>query len=221
MIRVVVVDDQTLVRAGLRLMLEAQPDIDVVGEAENGRRALTVIRDLRPDVVLMDIRMPDVDGLAATGHITEDPGLSDVRVLVLTTFDLDEYVYEALRRGASGFLLKDVPPEQLTAAVRTVAAGDALVHPAVLRRLLDDFVRRPAPGEAASDLLADLSDRERDVLRLIARGRSNSEIAAELFVSETTVKTHVGRIFAKLGARDRAQAVIAAYESGLVSVGID
>jgi DNA-binding NarL/FixJ family response regulator len=221
MIRVVVVDDQTLVRAGLELMLEAQPDIDVVGQASNGSQAVTVVRRERPDVVLMDLRMPEVDGITATRNITEDPALSAVRILVLTTFDLDEYVYDALKHGASGFLLKDVPPEQLAAAVRTVAAGDALVHPTVLRRLLDDYLRRPHPRTQAQSPLAKLSGRERDVLRLIARGRTNGEIATELYVSETTVKSHIGRIFSKLGIRDRAQAVISAYETGLVTPGTD
>jgi DNA-binding NarL/FixJ family response regulator len=216
MIRVLIADDQALVRSGFRLILDAQHDLEVVGEAADGRDAVEQVRRLQPDIVLMDIRMPVMDGLEATRRIELiDPR---PRVLVLTTFDADEYVYAALQNGASGFLLKDVRAEQLVEGIRTVAAGETLLAPAITRRLIERFVRRPADGRA-SQSLAELTDRELDVLRLIARGRSNSEIASELVVSAATVKTHVGRIFAKLGLRDRAQAVIAAYEAGLVEPG--
>jgi DNA-binding NarL/FixJ family response regulator len=216
MIRVVVVDDQALVRGGFRLILDAQPDMQVVGEAATGREALDRVRELDPDVVLMDIRMPDLDGLEATRRLVASGAAS--RVLVLTTFDADEYVYEAMKAGASGFLLKDVRPEQLAAAVRTVAEGDALLAPAITKRLVEDFVRRPPPGQAPAEL-GDLTDRELEVLRLVSRGLSNAEIAGELFLSEATVKTHVTRIFQKLQVRDRVQAVVRAYESGLVRAG--
>lgn len=221
MIRVLIADDQALVRGGLRLIVEAQPDMTVMSEARDGREALTLARQHHPDVILMDVRMPGLDGIEATKAIADDPGLRDVRVLVLTTFDLDEHVYEAMRSGASGFLLKDVPPESLAAAVRTVAAGDALLAPAVLRRLIDGFLHRPAPGSRMPPALGPLTDRELEVLRLIARGRANAEIAAELYLSEATVKSHVGRIFTKLDLRDRTQAVILAYETGLVVPGHD
>lgn len=221
MIEVLIADDQALVRGGFRLIVEAQPDMTVVAEAGDGTEAVARARELHPDVVLMDLRMPGLDGLGATKAIASDPGLRDVRVLVLTTFDLDEHVYEAMRSGASGFLLKDVPPEGLAAAVRTVAAGDALLAPTVLRRLIDGFVRRPPPGSSLPPLLDRLTDRELGVLRRIARGRTNAEIAAELYLSEATVKSHVGRIFTKLDLRDRTQAVVLAYESGLVVPGQD
>jgi DNA-binding NarL/FixJ family response regulator len=216
MIRVVIADDQALVRGGIRMILETQADISVAGEAADGDAAVALARELAPDVVLMDIRMPGTDGVQATRAITQDraPG-SRPRVLVVTTFNLDHYVYQALKAGASGFLLKDDPPERLAAAVRTVAAGDALLAPALLRRLLDEYISRPEPGHVSPP--PQLTGREVEVLRLIGRGRSNAEIAAELFLSETTVKTHVTRIFTKLGLRDRAQAVVLAYETGLVT----
>ena len=216
-IRVLVVDDQGLVRAGFRMILEAQPDIEVVGEAADGLDAVEAAGRLRPDVVLMDIRMPRLDGLAATRRLA-GPGAADpVRVLILTTFDLDEYVIEAVRAGASGFLLKDSPPEDLVQAIRIVAAGDAIVAPSVTRRLLDKFATRlPAVRDATPPPgLNTLTEREREVLTHVARGQSNAEIARALVVSETTVKTHVGNVLAKLGLRDRVQAVVYAYETGL------
>jgi DNA-binding NarL/FixJ family response regulator len=216
-IRVLVADDQTLVRAGFRAILEAQDDLEVVGEAENGDEAVALARELRPDVVLMDIRMPNVDGIEATKRLMRDGDAP--RILMLTTFDLDEYVYEAMKAGASGFLLKDAPRDQLVGAVRTVAAGDALLAPALVRRLIEDFVRRPSPGARPPAELDDLTEREREVLTLIARGLANAEIAARLFVSEATVRTHVTHILAKLGLRDRVQAVVLAYETGLVQPG--
>ncbi len=217
MIRVLVVDDQALVRGGLRMILDAQPDIEVAGEACDGRQALQKARELAPDVVLMDIRMPELDGIGATKRLlttTDAP-----RVLILTTFDLDQYVYEAMKAGASGFLLKDVEPEQLALAVRTVAAGDALLSPTITRRLIEEFVRRPPAGSGLPAQLADLTERELDVMRLVARGLSNSEIARELFVSEATVKTHLTHILTKLRLRDRIQAVVLAYETGLIRPG--
>jgi DNA-binding NarL/FixJ family response regulator len=218
-IRVLVVDDQGLVRAGFRMILEAQPDIEVVGEAADGLDAVAAARRLRPDLVLMDIRMPRLDGLEATRRLA-GPGVADpVRVLMLTTFDLDEYVFEALRAGASGFLLKDLPREDLVAAVRVVAAGDALLAPQVTRRLIEEFARRPAPGGADPGALEALTARERETLGLLARGLTNAELAAALYVSEHTVKTHVGNVLAKLGLRDRIHAVILAYEIGLVQPG--
>lgn len=217
MIRVLIADDQALVRGGFRLILETQEDIEVVGEAANGREAVEQARALRPDVVLMDVRMPGTDGLQATRLLLTDP--DPPRVLMLTTFDLDEYVYDALRAGASGFLLKDVRPEQLADAVRVVATGETLLAPAITRRLVEQYLRRPPPGTSTPPGLAALTERELDVLQLIARGRSNAEIARSLFVSETTVKTHITHVFAKLGLRDRAQAVVLAYESGLVEPG--
>ena len=217
--KVLVVDDQGLVRAGFRMILEAQPDIEVVGEAADGLDAVAAAGRLRPDVVLMDIRMPRLDGLEATRRLA-GPAVDDpVRVLILTTFDLDEYVFEALRAGASGFLLKDLPREDLVAAVRVVAAGEALLAPRVTRRLIEEFARRPAGADPDPDALASLTAREREALELMARGLSNAEMAASLYVSEHTVKTHVGNVLAKLGLRDRIQAVILAYEVGLVQPG--
>jgi len=217
-IRVLIVDDQALVRGGFRSILEGQDDIDVVGEAEDGQRAVELVAECDPDIVLMDIRMPRLDGIAATRTLLD--GTDDrPRVLVLTTFDHDEYVYEALRAGASGFLLKSAPPRELAGAIRTVAAGDALLAPDITRRLIQDYVERPRTPAAPSPVFDALTTREREVLTLIARGRSNGEIAAELYLSEPTVKTHVTRIFAKLGVRDRVQAVVLAYEAGLVQPG--
>ena len=215
MIRVLLADDQALVRGGFRVILESQADIDVVGEAGDGREAIRLTAELRPDVVLMDIRMPNVDGLEATRTIAAASGAP--RIVMLTTFDADEHVYEAMKAGASGFLLKDLRPEDLAHAVRIVAAGETLLANAVTRRLVERFVRRPAPG--AHPDIQELTARETEVLELIARGRSNAEIAAGLFVSEGTVKTHVTHVLQKLGLRDRVQAVIFAYESGLVEPG--
>jgi DNA-binding NarL/FixJ family response regulator len=213
-IRVLVADDQSMVRAGFRMLLGGVPGIEVVAEAANGLEAVEKAARFEPTVVLMDIRMPELDGLEATRRIVAaDAG---ARVLILTTFDLDEYVYEALRAGASGFVLKDDPPEQLIAAIHTVAAGDALLSPSVTKRVIERFSKIPRPP--AETPLDDLSERERDVFRLIARGLSNAEIGQELFISETTVKTHVTHILAKLGLRDRVQAVVLAYQSGLVEV---
>ncbi|MFD7609527.1 response regulator [Streptomyces sp. NPDC059828] len=222
-IRVIIVDDQAMVRAGFAALLSAQTDIDVVGEAPDGRVGVQVARSAHPDVVLMDVRMPELDGLAAARQIlSPPPGVVHVpKVLMLTTFDVDDYVYEALRAGASGFLLKDAPPADLISAVRVVAAGEALLAPSVTRRLIADFAaQRPAPrGDRAALRLGGLTPRETEVLELIARGLSNLEIAGQLIVAEQTVKTHVGRVLSKLGLRDRAQAVIFAYESGLVRPG--
>jgi DNA-binding NarL/FixJ family response regulator len=218
MIRVLIADDQALVRAGFHAILESQDDIEVAGEAADGQEAVELAREVRPDVVLMDIRMPGLDGLEATRRLLRDNGAA--KVLMLTTFDLDEYLYEAMRAGASGFLLKDVPRDQLINAVRTVAVGDALLAPALVRRLVEDFVRRPPPGTRVPAEVEELSERELDVLKLLARGLSNSEIAKALFVSETTVRTHVTHILSKLRLRDRVQAVVLAYESGLVTPGV-
>jgi DNA-binding NarL/FixJ family response regulator len=213
--RVLLADDQELVRAGFRMILETQADLQVVGDAGDGVEAVAATRRLQPDVVLMDIRMPNLDGLQATKQIMAAGWAS--RVLILTTFDLDEYVYQALAAGASGFLLKNAPPEQLISAVRVVAAGDGLLAPSITRRVIEQFIRLPPPG--GTDALQGLTDRERQVLELVARGLSNSEIAAELFVSDATVKSHVAHLLAKLQLRDRVQAVVLAYESGLVRPG--
>jgi DNA-binding NarL/FixJ family response regulator len=218
-IGVLIVDDQALVRAGFRMILEIEPDLRVVGEAADGEQAVTRAMELQPDVVLMDVRMPGTDGIAATRRLTED-GVCAARVVMLTTFDMDEYVYEALHAGASGFLLKDVQPELLVAGIRAVHAGESLLAPAVTRRLIESFLDRPrAVDSGARDRLSLLTARELETLRLMARGLTNAEIAAALFVSETTVKTHVGRVLMKLGLRDRVQAVIYAYETGLVTGG--
>ena len=218
-VRVVVADDQAVVRAGFRTILQAEPDLVVVGEAADGAEAVAVAGRTRPDLVLMDVRMPGVDGLTATRRLA-GPGVADpVAVLVVTTFDLDEYVFAALRSGASGFLLKDIEPDELVAAVRVVAGGHGLVAPRVTRRLIAEFARCPAPGTAprpAPPALGQLTDRERETLGLIARGLSNAEIAATLVLSPSTVKTHVGNLLAKLGCRDRVQAVVYAYEHGVV-----
>lgn len=217
MIRVLIADDQALVRGGFHSILAGQDDIEVVGEAEDGNEAVELAERLRPDVVLMDIRMPGLDGIEATRRIGARGIVT--RVLVLTTFDVDEYVYEAMKAGASGFLLKTAPPRQLADAVRTVAAGDALLAPSITRRLVEQFVRRPPPGATVPPGLGELTERERDVLQLLARALSNAEIAAELVVSEATVKSHVNRILTKLNLRDRAQAIVLAYETGLVEPG--
>jgi DNA-binding NarL/FixJ family response regulator len=212
--RIVIADDQALVRGGLRMILDAQPDLEVVGEAVDGREALQQARELSPDLVLMDVRMPELDGLETTRRLLDrDPS---AKVIVLTTFDLDDYVYEAIRAGASGFLLKSAPPQQLIAGIRTVMAGDALLAPEITRRLLDRFVARPPRPTGIPPDFADLSERELEVLRLIADGRSNAEIAVDLFISEATVKTHVTHILTKLRLRDRVQAVALAYRTGLM-----
>jgi DNA-binding NarL/FixJ family response regulator len=217
-VRVLLADDQALVRTGFRMILGEEPSIGVVGEAADGLEAVELARGLRPDVVLMDIRMPGIDGIEATRRILAQPLDPPVRVLILTTFDLNEYVYEALRAGASGFLLKDVPAEQLAAAVHVVASGEALLAPSVTRRLIEEFSRQ-APAPAPPPEIDELTARELEVFRLVARGMSNAEIAAHLVVSEATVKTHVARMLMKLGLRDRIQAVVLAYETGLVQPG--
>jgi DNA-binding NarL/FixJ family response regulator len=218
-IRVLVADDQELVRAGFCVILDAAEGISVVGEAANGAEAVAGAAEHRPDVVLMDIRMPGMNGLEATRLITGDGTAAGPRVVMLTTFDLDDYVYEALRAGASGFLLKDAPRHDLIAAVRAAAAGDGMLAPSVTRMLIEAFVRRPPATSPSPSRLASLTARERDTLLLLARGRSNAEIAGDLFVSEATVKTHIGHLLAKLGLRDRVQAVILAYETGVVVPG--
>jgi DNA-binding NarL/FixJ family response regulator len=219
-IRVLIVDDQAMVRQGFAALLAAQPDITVVGDAADGAKGVAAARDYAPDVVLMDIRMPVLDGLEATRRMLDvAPGLHRPKVLILTTFDLDDYVFEALRAGASGFLLKDAPAAELVQAVRVVAAGDGLLAPSVTRRLIAEFSARPRPNRPKPSQLAALTPRETEVLRLIARGQSNIEIADTLVVAEQTVKTHVGRILAKLNLRDRAQAVVFAYETGLIAPG--
>jgi len=217
-VKVLLADDQTLVRAGFRVLLERGHDIEVVGEVADGAAAIEAVRLLRPDVVLMDIRMPVLDGLEATREIVADERLAGVRVVMLTTYELDEYVFEALRVGASGFLLKDVDPADLRQAVRVAASGDALLSPSVTRRLIE-FVAKAAPRRADPERLSLLTDREREVMALVGGGLSNDEIARRLFMSPATAKTHVSRAMAKLGARDRAQLVVLAYETGLVSPG--
>jgi DNA-binding NarL/FixJ family response regulator len=219
--RVVLADDQVLLRAGLRVLIDAEDDLEVVGEAENGVQAIEAVRELKPDVVVMDIRMPELDGLAATRAIVEDPELAGVRVVVLTTFDHDEYVFEAVRIGASGFLLKDSEPTELLRAVRVAAAGEALMSPAVTRRLIAEFAARPELRTVDMSALADVTEREREVVALVAGGLSNEEIAAELYISPATARTHVSRAMIKLNARDRAQLVVFAYESGLVKARAD
>jgi DNA-binding NarL/FixJ family response regulator len=215
-IRVLLADDQTLVRSGFRELLERADDIEVIGEVSDGAAAVEHARGGRPDVVLMDIRMPGMDGLEATRRIAAERGLADVRVIMLTTFDLDEYVFEALHAGASGFLLKDVDPDDLRSAVRVVAGGEALLSPSVTRQLITEFVSQPGRERHSPEELAELTEREREVLALVATGLTNDEIAAQLIISPATVKTHVSRILLKLDARDRAQLVVIAYESGLV-----
>jgi len=216
MIRVLVADDQALVRGSFRLLVDTDPGLRVIGEAATGAEAVQIATRDKPDVLLMDIRMPVMDGIEATRQITASEQTAGVRVLILTTFDLDDYVYAALRAGASGFLLKDTPPADLLAAIRVIAAGDALLAPAITRRLIAEFARRPQPSQQPVAALAGVTGREREVLTLIGRGLSNPEIAQALHVTMATTKTHVSRLLAKLGARDRAQLVIAAYETGLI-----
>jgi DNA-binding NarL/FixJ family response regulator len=218
-IRVLVADDQALVRGGFRLLIDSAPDLEVVGEAADGAEAVRLARELRPDVVLMDIRMPTMDGIEATRAIVSTPTGAQTRIIILTTFDLDEYVYDALRAGASGFLLKDTDPETLLEAIRVVESGDALLAPSVTRRLIAEFAKRPAQTRSSLPHLEQLTEREREVLVLVAKGLSNGEIAAELFISPATAKTHVSRIMMKLESRDRAQLVALAYESGFVTPG--
>jgi len=217
-VQVVIADDQELIRTGFRLILAEESDIEVVGEAATGEQAVTITRQLRPDVVLMDIRMPDLDGIEATRRILADEHRQPTKVLILTTFDLDEYVYDALRAGASGFLLKDLPAHQLASAVRTVGEGDALLSPSITRRLIEQFAAPPTPANPPPGI-AELTPRELEVFYLLAAGKTNAEIAAELIVGETTIKTHVTRILTKLGLRDRVQAVVVAYETGMIAPG--
>ncbi|MEA2461728.1 MAG: hypothetical protein QOH90_1905 [Actinomycetota bacterium] len=219
MIAVVVVDDQELVRAGFRVLIDSASDLEVVGEAGDGKEAVAIVLELKPDVVLMDVRMPVMDGIEATALICSDEGAKGTKVIMLTTFDLDEYVHEALRAGASGFLLKDTPPADLLDAIKVVAAGEALLAPKVTRRLIEEFVRIPAPNRSTPERLTALTDREREVLELVGRGMSNAEIAEHLVMSPATAKTHVSRIMTKLHVRDRAQLVVLAYESGLITPG--
>jgi DNA-binding NarL/FixJ family response regulator len=217
-IRVVIIDDQALMRDAFTMLLEAQPDLDVVGNADDGRSGVELCRRTNPDVALMDIRMPDMDGIEATGLINAETSIT-TKVLVLTTFDLDEYVYSAMRAGASGFLLKDTPAAELADAVRVIAEGNALLAPSVTKRLIEEFAKQPEANNGHPELPADLTERELEALRLLARGMSNREIAAEMFVGEATAKTHVSRLLTKLGVRDRVQAVVLAYESGAVQPG--
>lgn len=218
MIRVLLVDDQALLRAGFRALIEAEDDLEVVGEAGDGEAAVAAARETRPDVVLMDVRMPKVDGLEATRQISTDPLLTDTRVIILTTFELDEYVFDALRNGASGFLLKDTEPVDLLAGIRVVASGDALMSPSVTRRLIAEFASRSRPA-ASTDVLDVLTEREREIVGLVGEGLTNAEIAERLFVSPATAKTHVSRAMTKLQVRDRAHLVVVAYETGLVRPG--
>jgi DNA-binding NarL/FixJ family response regulator len=219
-LRVLIADDQALVRAGFRMILEAQPDITVVAEAADGEAAVRLTRRFRPDVVLMDVRMPGLDGLAATRQLVDGAAGTAARIVILTTFDLDEYVYAAMQAGASGFLLKDVTPEQLVAAVRTVSIGDALLAPSITRRLVERFAQPAVPLAGAPNALATLTTRETEVFKLVARGMSNGEIADALVVSEATVKTHVAAVLSKLSLRNRAQAVVFAYESGVIRAAV-
>jgi DNA-binding NarL/FixJ family response regulator len=218
-VRILIADDQALVRAGFRMILDAEDDLDVVGEAADGLQAVEQARRLKPDIVLMDIRMPELDGIEATRRVVGDGADGGPRVLMLTTFDLNEYVYEALRAGASGFLLKDVPPEQLAAGIRVVAAGEALLAPSITKRLIQEFAQAAPHAPEPPKGLDELTARELEVFKLVARGLSNAEIAQELIVSETTVKTHVARVLMKLGLRDRVQAVVLAYETGIAVPG--
>ena len=216
-ISVLIVDDQDLIRGGLRMLLEAEPDITVAGEAGTGHEAIACVRRHDPDVVLMDVRMPDMDGIEATAHLVHAG--SRAKILMLTTFDLDKYVYGAMRAGASGFLLKDATRSQLITAVRTVSAGDALLAPSITRRLIEDFCKQPGPDGAAAETAKQLSQRETEVMRLVAKGLSNAEIAKQLYLSDATIKSHVARLLAKLGLRDRIQVVVFAYETGMVRPG--
>ena len=218
-IRVVIADDQALVRGGFSVIVGSAEDLEVVGEAADGAEAVAVVRDTVPDVVLMDIRMPEIDGIEATRRIKSDPATADVRVLILTTFDLDEYVYDALRAGASGFLLKDTLPDDLLGGIRVIAGGEALLSPRITRRLIEEFAHRPEPSAASKAPIEGLTDRELEVLAMVAKGLSNAEIATELIMSPATAKTHVSRLLTKLDARDRTQLVMIAYETGVAVPG--
>ena len=220
MVKVLIADDQALVRTGFRMILDAEDDVEVTGEAADGLEAIAAAQSERPDVILMDVRMPNMNGIEATRRLVDKDDVDPIRVLILTTFDLDEYVYDALRAGASGFLLKDAPPEDLVQAVRVVARGEGLIAPSITKRLIEEIAQRPPQHTTPPEALRSLTQRELEVLQLVARGLSNQEIAKELFVSETTVKTHVGRVLMKLGVRDRVQAVVLAYESGIVRPGV-
>jgi DNA-binding NarL/FixJ family response regulator len=220
MVKVLIADDQALVRTGFRMILDAEDDVEVTGEAADGLEAIAAAQSERPDVILMDVRMPNMNGIEATRRLVDKDDVDPIRVLILTTFDLDEYVYDALRAGASGFLLKDAPPEDLVQAVRVVARGEGLIAPSITKRLIEEIAQRPPQHSAPPEALRSLTQRELEVLQLVARGLSNQEIAKELFVSETTVKTHVGRVLMKLGVRDRVQAVVLAYELGIVRPGV-